>query len=304
MEIKAKKIDDNHILYHDALTNDPVAVARVVKNTYGKGNLYSLSLHPSFRQMYPESNDLVNTNIKHGESAEEAKTLVLNKYHSILNNARRDPMHVTYGGKSTQEVEADGGKHNVTYDQYHLHDTDGKHVVTMNVEQSLSKHIGSANADTFNAYSQKVQHLKTNLVFHGEQPTPEKFAISKKKHPGNDPISMMHQVRHWLDTKDKEPNFVGHYMHDNVKVYRTTLSPEEASNKYMEHLQSKPEYKEHKFTRIAPTLFTAVKQASSEYNRGKHETIDTSSPNRVRHISVDLHHLKSYNTKPLHDVIE
>lgn len=299
MEIKAKKIDANTTLYQDSLTNDPIAVSSAIPDRHSSKKEYAISWHPDARAMHPPIADLVNTNLKRGNSAENAKTIVEFAYNNILTNRKRDPLKVVHAGTSTKRM----GEKEVSFDDFHLHTDDGKHVATLHVNKTLTPHIG-VNDDKFvNSYAAPGE--LAHLTFHDDTPALSKFAISQKKHPGlNNPIAMMHQVKHWLDTKDVQPSFVGYAKHPGFKSYKTALSPEEASSKYFDHLHNQASLIKHKFNRVTPTMFTATKYPESEYASGSHEMIDTSEPGIVKHYSVKTHHIKSHETSSLQEVIE
>lgn len=301
MEIKAKKIDANTTLYHDALTNDPIAIGTARNISYSKKKEYHISWHPDARAMHPAISDLTNTNIKTGDSAESSKIIVENAYNNILTNRKRDPLKVVHAGTSTKKI-ADKDE-DVEFDDFHLHTDDGKHIATLHVNKRLTPYIGVDDNKFVNSYAKPGE--LAHLTFHGDKPTPAKFAISQKKHPGmNNPIAMMHQVKHWIDTKDVQPSFIGYAQHKGFKSYKTTLSPEEASTKYFDHLHNQASLVKHKFNRVSPTMFTAIHEPDSEYVAGSHEIVDTSTPGMVKHYSVEIYHPKNYNTKSLQEVIE
>lgn len=302
IELKEKKVNDDVSVYHDALTNDPVAIAS--RHGHG-GKFHSIAWHPAFRQMYPETNDLVNMNVGNNVKSDQVKNTIITKYSKILDKPKRDPLKVVYAGKAERPTHdpVDATK-TAEFDEFHLHDDDGKHIATISVaaKNKLMQYIG-VDPDVFKHYSADHQGERTQLTFVGEHPSAEKFELSRKKHPGHDPIALMYQVRHWLDNKDREPNFVGSHSSPNLKVFKTRLQPEEASQKYMQHLQNHQSYKMHSFSRVAPTVFYAMRPTGIS-GQGKHEVIDTSQPGIVHHVYIDTFAQDHYHTKPLNEVIE
>lgn len=300
IELKEKKVNDDVSVYHDALTNDAVAIS----NSYGHGGkMRSVTWHPAFRQMYPETNDLVNMNIANNIKSDQVKYRIIAKYEKILDKPNRDPLKVIAAGRAERKThDPVNPEKTALFDEFHLHDADDKHIATISVAKNLTPYIG-VDPDVFKHYSADHQGERTQLTFVGEHPSAEKFELSRKKHPGHDPISLMNQVKHWLDNRDKEPNFVGSHSSPNLKVFKTRLQPEEASQKYMEHLQKHQSYKMHSFSRVAPTVFYAMRPTGTS-GQGKHEVIDTSQPGIVHHMYIDTFAKDHYHTKPLNEVIE
>lgn len=295
MDVNAKKIDNNTILYHDSLTNDPIAIAKVTKQSYSSKKNYSISWHPDARLMHPATNDLGHMNFDSADSQESALNKVSNKYSQILDNKDRAPLKVVHVGTSTKKI----GDLDMQYDDFHLHSEDDKHVATIHVKSDATKYIGTSSKSLFDNPNTAF------LAFHGEQPSPEKFEISQKKYSGADPVSMMHQVKHWMDTKDKEPSFVGLHSTKHEKSFRTSLSPENASSKYFDHMHNNKTFIGHDFKRISPTMFTATQEPDGRYSIGSHEIVDTSTPGVVKHYSIPKHHTDdTYNVKPNREVIE
>lgn len=300
IELKEKKISDDMSTFHDALTNDPIAIS--TRNGHG-GKVHRVAWHPVFRQMYPETNDLVNMNIGSNVKSDQVKNTIITKYEKMLNKPRRDPLKVVPAGTAERPTnDPVNTEKTAEFNEFHLHDGDGKHIATIGVAKQLTPYIG-VDPDVFTHYSEAHQGEKTQLTFVGEHPTAEKFELSRKKHPGHDPIVLMHQVKHWLDNRDREPNFVGSHSSPNLKVYKTRLQPEEASQKYMEHLQKHVGYQQHSFSRVAPTVFYAMRSAGPS-GQGKHEVIDTSQPGVVHHMQIDTFARDHYHSKPLNEVIE
>lgn len=300
IELKEKKVNDDVSVYHDALTNDPIAIS----SRFGHdGKFHSISWHPAFRQMYPETNDLVNMNVGNNIKSDQVKNRIIQKYEKILDKPSRDPLKVVAAGRAERPThDPVNPEKTAEFDEFHLHDDDGKHVATIAVAKNLTPYIG-VDPDVFKHYSADHQGERTQLTFVGEHPSAEKFELSRKKHPGHDPIALMRQVRHWLDNRDKEPNFVGSHSSPNLKVYKTRLSPEEASQKYMQHLQKQQSYVQHSFSRVAPTVFYAMRPTGIS-GQGKHEVIDTSRPGFVHHMHIDTFDKDHYHTKPLNEVID
>lgn len=298
IELKEKKIDDTMSVYHDALTNDPVAISKKQLNA----KLHTISWHPVFRQMYPESSDLVNMNVGMNIKHDKVKSHIITKYEKMLDNPKRDPLKTVYAGRAERLTHNPVNPDKTAeFDEFHVHDND-KHVATISVARHLTPMIG-VDPDVFRHHVSDYQNEKTQLTFVGEHPSKEKFELSQKKHPGHDPISLMYQVKHWLDNKDREPSFVGSHSSPNLKIFKTRLQPEEASSKYMEHLQKHPKYAQHTFSRVAPTVFYAM-QSHGISGEGTHEVIDTSQPGIVHHSHIRTFTKDHYNSKPLNEIIE
>jgi hypothetical protein len=306
MDFKIKKIDDTTSVYHDSLTNDPIAVCKTVNNKYKSGKTYHIAWHPDARKLYSLTNDLTHTNFSTTESSAAVGTLIERKYHEVQNSTTKDPLHAVFAGKITKPNQTKDASDDIEFHEFHLHDADNKHVASMYVNSKLASDIG-VNPESFNTSYNNDKYRLAHLVFHGEQPTAEKFSQSTKKHPGNDPIAMMHQVRHWLDTKDKEPSFVGHYKQTGLHVYKTKLTPENATIAYVNHLKSDSAYDTHKFEHVSPTVTIAKKKSSnsSMYStHGMYEIIDSSTPGQLHHIKHEIHPVDSYKTEPLNKIIE
>jgi len=296
IELKEKKIDDNTSVIHDALTNDPIAIST---KQSGSKNLHNITWHPVFRKLYPETGDLVNMNLGNNIKSDQVKNRVASKYGNIISGKpNRDPLKTVYAGRSQRQV----GDRTAEFDEFHVHDPEGKHVATISVAKLLTPSIG-VDPDVFRHYDSAYQDQRTQLTFIGEHPTQEKFELSRKKHPGSDPIALVHQVKHWLDNREKEPTFVGSHFSPNLKIYKTKLKPEDASQKYMEHLQKHSGYQQHQFSRVGPTVFYAMKPTGPG-GEGKHEVIDTSQPGIVHHMHIQTFAKDHYNSKPLNEVIE
>lgn len=293
IEIKAKKLDTGYA-FHDALTNDPIAIATDISRARDKTKRYSMAWHPDAIAMHPETQHLVNMNFGNVNGLQEAKDMASNKYSAVLDGTKRDPIQTTYAGISSKTDKIGETMH---YDDFHIHH-EGKHIATLHVNKNKTFSIGTNSSSyQFDGRQHNFNPKYHAFVeFHGDVPTPDKFKVSQLKHPGVDPITLLHQVKHWVDNKDKEPKFVGHYSMDNLKAFKTTLSPEQASSAYMQHLQDSGLYDNHKFTKLTPTVFQATYTPESQHSYGKHELIDSSEQGILKHYSIETggeHHYKS-----------
>lgn len=305
IEIKSKKIDNGY-LFHDALTNDPIAIVKDISSRWHKSKLYSIAWHPDARLMHPETHHLSNMNIGSVSGLIEAKDKVANRYSDMLNGVTKDPIETKYAGTSTKEFTGSHNQNHVLkYDDYHIHH-DGVHIATLHIQHTKTSSIGT---DQQKYEFDDKQHqfdpkFHAYVEFHGETPSPEKLRISQLKHPGADPIALLHQVKHWVENKDKEPKFVGHVSYDGFKSFKTPLSPEKASDEYWNHMQSNDNYKFHQFTRLTPTVFQAVRHRENNYDAGSHELIDASEQGKLKHYTIKTQSDTHYTTKPNTQVIE
>jgi hypothetical protein len=301
IDIKAKQVSDGNYVFHDALTNDPIAVG-VAKSPprYGgdKKKRFTLSWHPDARLIHPLAQHLVHMNFESMSGLEDAKSHVSNKYTKLLDGTKKDPIDTKYVGATTTTYKSQNpynDDYSRTTDNFHiLHE--GKHIATLHVIQDKTKYIGLNNGRFDNYMVNDKASGDATITFHGEQPTPEKLRISQLKHPGNDPISLLHQVKHWVENKHIVPNFVGHTSHHGYESFKTPLSPEKASEEYMKYMQNAGAHDRHTFTRLTPTIFHATYiPPANTYETGSHETIDTSQSGLVRHFSLptfaETHHL-------------
>ena len=304
MELKGKKVDDKTTIYHDALTNDPVAVVKATDKLYGRGKTFHISWHPDFKKLYPAANDLRHMNFDSADKADVAVGRIENQYTHVANDRHRDPLRAEFVGYVLKHRPTnDSPEQRINYAQYNLHHKDG-HIATMFVAKDKIHKIGLGH-DNFKPGYRQSQGDIVHLEFTGEKPTKEQLEVSSKKHPGIDPANLLHVVNHWYENRTREPNFVGMYHHDNMKMFKTKLTPEDASAKYMEHMQSKPEFASHKFVRHSPTLFTATKKPMNESSYGNdHHIIDTSNQGTLMHSYHKYHHADHYSSKKLQEVIE
>lgn len=305
IEIKAKKLDNGY-LFHDALTNDPIAFAIDRSNRWHKTKQYSLSWHPDARLMHPETHHLSNMNIGTVSGLIEAKDKVANRYSDMLDGVTKDPIETKHAGTSTKEfTDSYNQKTELKYDDYHIHH-DGKHIATLHINSSKTPSIGTDRQkyEFMEGIHDTDPRFHAYVEFHGESPSPERLRISQLKHPGINPIALLHQVKHWVDNKDKEPKFVGHVSYPGFKSFKTPLSPEKASDEYMKHMQGHADYNFHTFTRLTPTVFQALRERENNYDNGSHELIDASESGKLKHYSVNTQSDNHYKTAPNTQVIE
>lgn len=306
IEIKAKQVSDGNYVFHDALTNDPIAVGVATTPRWGdKKKQFQLSWHPDARLIHPLTQHLVNMNFDTMSGLEDAKSHVANKYTKILEGTDKDPMETKYVGATTHNyTDRYGEEQSITHDNFHIFH-DGKHIATLNVKQNKTKDIGLKDRrfDNYVGHDGKVTGDAT-ITFHGEEPTPEKARISQLKYPGSDPIALLHQVKHWIDTKHIVPNFIGHTTYPGFESFKTHLSPEKASEEYMKYMQNSGLHDKHTFTRLTPTVFHATYIPQEPYNVGSHDTIDTSQPGMVKHFSVGTVSETHHSSEPNNRVID
>lgn len=293
LELKLKQHPDGTNVYHDKLTNDPIAIAKMEGS--GRTKAFHLKWHPDFVSMYPEANHIVNMNFGVSDTAKDAGYNVERMYNTVVNVGRKDVLPVTHVGKVTKIP--NGSSHEQTFDQFAVHSADGEHVANMFVNHNHTHHINTKHYPISN----KTSHIE----FVGNAPTSTEWDTATKKSPGNDPIKKIEAIKYWLDNRGKEPAFIGQYQHDNLKVFKHKLTPEVASEKYMAHLKSLPQYKEHNFVRIHPSVFYAMKHhGQNNYTSGLHEIVDTSQPGIVHHTKIVTYNPDHYKSSPLKEVIE
>lgn len=263
---KIKKIDDKTNLAIDEVTNDPVATINTIRSLYSNKATYHAIWHPVMHNLYPHSKsgfeymDGVKSDSKDGILGS-----IESKYSALVNDKyKKEPLEKEHKGKLTEEApDGYGGRTQITRDVYHLlHD--GKHVATLKVKSNS-------------------ENLSSNVVeFVGDQPTKDQEAILSKKYPTTTPINLMNRVAHFQTIKNKAPSFIGHktYIDSKSHVFKTSLTPENASTQYEKHLTSNPENLNAVVTRLSPTMFTV--KTKHAYGSTTH-IVDSSEPGTLTH---------------------
>ena len=296
-ELKSKKIDDNTLVLHDKLTNDPVAIIKRKKSAYANKSVYSAEWHPDMKQMYPdETNSFTQMNIQDADSASSISNHVSGAYDRLLSPGIKDPMRIEHAGTITKNyTQGTSPSVPVEFNQYHVFDNDSNHVANINVKKHLSKHIGTRESNIFN------RDHDAHIEFIGQQPTDDQKQILATKNKDIDPLSLLKRVHHWQTLKNVEPRFVGsHYTSDgNSKhhVYTTKLSPTDATSEYVKHLQSQDSYSGHTFEQMSPTFVKATHKDSVEF-------IDGSTPGKINHMTMKTYPADSYKNNKLFKTIE
>lgn len=264
---KIKKIDGETSLAVDEITGDPVATIKSVPvGYYVNKSQYHATWHPVINQLYPHSHQ--GFRYKDGLTS-GSKDGILgaleNAYSYLVNDTyEKEPLEKEYKGKLTEETPDDyGGTNKKTRDIYHLMH-EGKHVATLKV-----------HSNTDNTPYNELDYV-------GDQPTKDQLNILEKKHKDVTPMSLMKRVAHFQTIKNKEPSFVGHKTYTDSKshVFKTTLTPENASTHYEKHLASNPENLNSVVTRMSPTMFTV--KTKHAYGSTTH-IVDSSEPGMLTH---------------------
>lgn len=309
-ELKPKKIDENTVAYHDKLTNDPIAIVRRIKPTYGTKYTYAAEWHPVMKELYPEETaSFKHMNIPDADSASTIQNYITGSYRELLDQQKPDTVKTKYAGDMTktwddpETVQYTGSPVTRHYSQYHVIDNDNNHLATINVDKQLVGHIGVvAKAKEFR--TPKDAHID----YIGQQPNDSQKAILNTKNPGLDPITLLKQVKHWQTVKGQEPRFIGVHQysdsHSHHAIYSTKLQPEQATSEYVKHLQSKDQYKNHTFEHISPTMVIARMQNNTSGYGGKTEFIDGGVNGKISHTKINNYPPDSYNNRPLNSVIE
>lgn len=263
---KIKKIDDKTSLAVDEITNDPVATINTIRSPYSNKSTYRATWHPVIHTLYPHSK--TGFEYMDGMKSDSKDSIAHNiesKYTALVNDTyEKEPLEKEYKGKLTEEYpDGYGGMRQTTRDVYHLlHE--GKHVATLKVALNQTNAAGNV------------------VEYHGDVPTKDQEAILSKKYPTTTPINLMKRVAHFQAIKNKSPSFVGHKTYTDSKshVFKTTLTPENASTHYEKHLTSNPENLNAVVTRMSPTMFTV--KTKHAYGSTTH-IVDSSEPGMLTH---------------------
>jgi hypothetical protein len=290
--LKTKKLDSNHSLYYDSETNDPVAIVRKTsRNSYQKKYYFNTKWHPDFAMMHPNANDLVNMNFdKEHDSEDSAKNHIISKYSDVI-NGQKDALPTKMVGKLTKTIKQYGSDTDVEMTHYHVLDNENTPVASMYVVSSHIPLIGIRHG--------VFDKDNTLLEFHGQKPNDVQMNVLNKKNPGDSPIALVAKVKTWLDSKDKEPKFVGTHWHDSTRYFSTNLSPEKASSEYENYIKNHPDYKNAEIHRQSPTFFIVRRQ-----NHAMTDYVDSSIPNKLSHTFIKFKAKTDYGAKDHNEVIE
>ena len=288
-ELTSKKLDDGTTLVKNKHTNQPVAF--LSKYKHGSANAVKAEWHPDFKLMHPETHEnLVTRNFpKHFDSASAAVSSLTSDSRPYVEGqgVHTDPLKTKYIG-ATEGVN-DYGEKTVTHN-WHLHDQEGNRVGTLS-----------------SRYGPEVIHRQTPVRIGLKKDVNDSIPDSvkesaSKRFPGDDVASSLHRVRYMIDNKNKEPRFIGTQAakDSSYKVFKTKLSPEDASKAYEEHMRSthaaSPSTTPYTYTRHSPISFTAMRAADSKYGSGTiHHVI--SMPGELHHTTAHMAH-RDYEHAP------
>lgn len=309
IELRIKKIDDKNSVISDALTTDPVAVVKQVPSMFYGKKKFVAHWHPAIKHMYPEeTSSFSHMNLSDADSATQMMSRVNGSYERLM-SGKKDPMKTSFVG--TVQRQYNNYDAPVEFNHYHVHDDKGEAVASLYVNKELMPYVGDDDtAFRPPQYPEDPNYRHAFVEYHGTQPTEQQHEILTKKNIGYDPITLLRQVKHWHELKDKEPKFVGSHSSSSGNgahyVYTTKLKPEAAADEYMKHLKGLNGYQNHTFTKVTPTMFIAKKAAPEDRysSGGSHEVIDTSDEGIVNHMITKIYHKNSSDTKRLNAVIE
>ena len=279
-ELTTQKQKDGSHLVKNKLTNEPVAILTKPKYAY-RANAVEAEWHPDFKLLHPEvSDNLLHRNFgKTFDSVSDALNNITNKSESFVrgHGFEVDTIKTKYIGQ-TQVTNSYGSKR--PGHAWHMFDGD-EHIGTMTSEADPNTiHRDSPVHMTWNS-----EYLEKNII-----PDSVKEA-ARKKHPEGDLASSMHRIRYMIDNKQKEPRFIGTTKSTNAElnVFKTKLSPEEASKAYEEHMRNSPAYRDRSFVRHSPVAFMAHSQARGEYGSSYTDHV-ISLPGEIHHMTATSSH--------------
>ena len=273
-----KQKDGSHLV-KNKLTNEPVAILTKPKYAY-KANAVQVEWHPDFKLLHPEvSENLFHRNFdKTYDSASQAVDAITGKSAKFARGEGidKDPIKTHYIGTEEQN-DGYGGK-KVAH-KWHMFDGEDRIGTMTSFDDPNKIHRGSDVKMTLNK-----EYLEKNPISDAVK------VAAVKKHSKTDLETSMHRLRYMIDNREKEPRFIGTIKSKSAEmnVFKTKMSPEDASKAYEEHLKSTFDSR-YTFARHSPTVFSVHKQAVSEYdNSTTHHII--SVPGEIHHMSATTPH--------------
>lgn len=288
-ELTSKKLDDGTTLVKNKHTNQPVAF--LSKYRHGSANAVKAEWHPDFRLMHPEAHENILTRNfpRHFESTSAAVSELSTQSAPYVKGQGilKDPIKTRYAGAT--EGEDNYGDKVLTH-KWHMHDPEGNRIGTLS-----------------SRYSPSIIHRDTPVKIALKQDVIDSIPDSvkesaSKRFPGDSVEKSLHRVRYMIDNKNKEPRFIGTQTSkdSSYKVFKTKLSPEDASKVYEEHMRSTHAASHisnpYTYTRHSPVSFTAMRPADSKYGTGTiHHVI--SMPGELHHTTASMAH-RDYEHAP------
>lgn len=284
---KITKLSETKSLATDKITGDPVAYIHKKPHIYSRGKAnYVTEWHPAIKHLYPEVEKSFKfmTGIGRADAADSAYNRLEGLYSTLVNGKHVEPLQY----EKTDSVTKPYNGHDVKFHVHKLYH-EGNHVANL-FTINLSDESNSAN----------------HVEYIGDQPTPEQSSIMHKKIVNNTPYDNMERVKYFQQLKKEKPSFVGsHTNSGQVSVYTTHLTPEEASQRFEDHLKTKLAgvYNTHEVVsaRLSPTTFV-VSHIHGYANKDTH-FVDTTVPGQVHHI-VGKTNRESYVSKAFGNVIQ
>lgn len=304
MAIKVERLDSEHSIFKDELTNDPIALVKVTSAPYRRsGKNYVASWHPHFVGMYPNANDLTNKNISNNSTLDSCKSEISNKAFQIQ-YGRKDPLKTTFVGTLVTPADNATGYAEVRHHQYQLHNDKNEHVATLYVNEKHDKQIG-INDSVFNrgSYDKDPKRFPAYLEYHGDIPSKEQEAILNIKHPENTPLELIARAKRWDDTKHIRPDFVGKKLIGGTQIYSTHHAPQEALKRFTQHLNAKLGSR-YSYTPLGELHGKFDRPLNDRYDSDHIHLIDASAPGEIHYHKISKNHPDSYSSMPLNDIID
>jgi hypothetical protein len=281
-ELVAQKVNPTTHVVKNRHTNEPVAILTKPKNSYNRNEVAAV-WHPDYKLLHPEVHDnLLTRNFgKNFDNMTNAVSQLTyqSKPYAFGTGKVMDPVKSQYVG----EVDGIPGPYGDTKKghKWNIHDDDGNHIASMTALHSPNE-----------IHRDSSVNLTWNKGYYDAVPDTVKESASKK-HPGKELSNTLNRVRYVIDNKGREPRFIGTYKDPSskTKVFKTKLTPEEASAAYEEHLKTR--LKSHTFSRHSPTVFSATKPADGVYG--------SSSQHHVLSLPGEIHHIESSFNHPDYD---
>lgn len=273
-ELTTQKQKDGSHLVKNKLTNEPVTILTKPKYAY-RANAVQAEWHPDFKLLHPEvSDNLLHRNFgKTFDSVSDSLNNITNKSESFVrgHGFEVDPIKTRYVGKTPGEVTDSSHV-------WHMFDGDERIGTMTSQHDPNTIHRDSPVKMTWNK-----EYLEKNTIPDSVKET------ARKKHPEGNLASSMYRIRYMIDNKQKEPRFIGTTKSTNAElnVFKTKLSPEEASKAYEEHMRNSPAYRDRSFVRHSPVAFMAHSQARDGSRYTDHVI---SLPGEIHHMTATSSH--------------
>ena len=217
--------------------------------------------------------------------AGDAAKHVESKYKTVINGSENpDPLKISEtDGIIKKPRQNEGAVGDVEMHHFFVHDPQTNNIIaSLHVSKDLMPNVGTVGD------LKGVNIDRANIEYLGDKPTEEQEKVLAMKHPGGGPITLLKRVKTWLETKDKQPRFIGEHTGRGVKTFKTHLPVDQAAKEYVEHLKKSPGYKDHTFEQISPHVFSASKASDNVYSDDVHEIIDGRTPKRIIHMSGNI----------------